>query len=152
MQATSSILPKLKRKYPQFRFQPGDTSLWSPSDNTIYFDQESPNQSAFLLHELSHALLDHKEYSHDIQLLTMERQAWDYAVNLATSYDISISDELIQSHLDSYRDWLHARSICPNCSANGLQRGEKAYDCLACGHKWRVNEARMCALRRYSDI
>ncbi len=150
MPQTASILTKLKREYPQFTFKSGQDSLWSPSDKTIYFDKTSPDQSAFLLHELSHALLGHMDYGYDIQLIAMERQAWDYAIKLSTSYGLSISDNLVQSHLDSYRDWLHARSICPSCSSNGLQTGRKTYSCLACGHKWRVNEARTCALRRYS--
>ena len=61
-----------------------------------------------------------------------------------------LNEEVIQEHLDTYRDWLHARSICPSCTANGYQISSHTYECPACLHTWRVNEARICALRRYS--
>ena len=150
MPSTISILSSLKTNYPQFSFKLGDNFLWSSSDNTIYYDRTSKNQSVFLLHELSHALLGHASYMRDIQLITMERQAWDYTMELAPKYNVAISDEMVQSTLDSYRDWLHARSTCPSCKATGLQINKFAYSCPACSHKWRVNEARTCDLRRYT--
>src|SRR5680860_138720 len=149
MPSTTSVLSRLKNNYPQFSFKLGDDFLWSSSDNTIYYDNIAENQSVFLLHELSHALLGHISYTHDIQLITMERQAWDYTVKLAPKYNVTISDDMVQSTLDSYRDWLHARSTCPNCKATGAQTKKFTYVCSACSHKWQVNEARTCALRRY---
>ena len=149
MPLTTSILVKLKNKYPQFSFKPSNNFLWSSTDNSIYYDKKSPNQSIFLLHELSHALLNHRSYNRDIKLITMERQAWDFTKNLAVEFDIKISEEIIQSTLDSYRDWLHNRSTCPECKATGLQTKEREYSCLSCNNSWRVNEARTCALRRY---
>jgi len=150
MPSTISVLSRLKSNYPQFSFKLGDDFLWSSSDNTIYYDNIAENQSVFLLHELSHALLGHISYTHDIQLITMERQAWDYTVKLAPKYNVTISDDMVQSTLDSYRDWLHARSTCPNCKATGVQTKKFTYVCPACSHKWQVNEARTCALRRYN--
>jgi len=79
----------------------------------------------------------------------MECEAWNKVIELAKNYTISISQEDVQSDLDTYREWLYKRSSCPKCQANGVQNGDKIYQCLACNHKWRVNEARICALRRY---
>jgi len=79
----------------------------------------------------------------------MERQAWDYTIKLAPKYNVAISDDMVQLTLDSYRDWLHARSTCPNCKATGVQTEKYTYVCPACSRKWQVNEARTCALRRY---
>jgi lipopolysaccharide biosynthesis regulator YciM len=79
----------------------------------------------------------------------MERQAWDYTVKLAPTHDISVPDDIVQSTLDSYRDWIHERSTCPNCQATGIQTDKFMYSCPACSHEWKVNEARTCALRRY---
>jgi len=121
--------------------------LWSHAESTIDFVNNG--DTGLLLHELAHALLNHIDYSRDIELLVMERQAWDKAKELATKYDLEIEDEFIQSNLDTYRDWLHSRSTCPKCNANGLQIKSSLYHCLACNNKWRVNEARTCALRRY---
>ena len=75
--------------------------------------------------------------------------AWDKALQLAPEYDVAITDELIEESLDTYRDWLHSRSLCPHCNATGVQTATRHYQCLACHHAWRVNEARTCALRRY---
>jgi hypothetical protein len=150
MLSTTTLLSRLKDNYPQFSFKPGDDFLWSSSDNTIYYNNKIDNQSVFLLHELSHALLNHISYTSDIQLITMERQAWDYTLELASSYNITIPDRIIQSTLDSYRKWLHLRSLCPNCKTVGVQTKEQTYHCVACQHKWKTNEARTCALRRYS--
>jgi len=149
MPSTTTLLSRLKSNYPQFSFKLGDDFLWSSSDNTIYYNGKIDNQPVFLLHELSHALLDHISYTSDIQLITMERQAWDHTMKLAPKYNVTISDDMVQSTLDSYRDWLHSRSTCPNCNATGLQTDNNTYTCLACNHKWQVNEARTCALRRY---
>jgi hypothetical protein len=149
MPSTTTLLSRLKINYPQFSFKLGDDFSWSSSDNTIYYNKKIKNQSVFLLHELSHALLGHSNYTSDVQLITMERQAWGHTLELARSYNIIVSDQIIQSNLDSYRDWLHSRSTCPECQATGLQIKELVYQCPVCSHKWQVNEARTCALRRY---
>jgi hypothetical protein len=151
MPSTTSILPKLKNNYPQFTFQKGTDFCWSSSEKTIYYPTKSDDQDVFLLHELAHALLGHSSYEKDIQLVVMERQAWDYAVKLASNYDIQIPEDIIQDTIDSYRDWMHARSTCPNCQATGMQTKTNDYTCTACNHNWRPNEARNCSLRRYKS-
>jgi Zn finger protein HypA/HybF involved in hydrogenase expression len=149
MPSTTTLLSRLKTYYPQFFFKLGDDFSWSASDNTIYYNNKIDDQPVFLLHELSHALLGHASYTSDIQLITMERQAWDHTMKLASKYNVTISDDMVQSNLDSYRDWLHSRSTCPKCQATGLQTKEYTYKCPACSNEWQVNEARICALRRY---
>ena len=151
MQSTNLLLNKLKDDYPLFTFMSADKFLWSATQQTIYIDTTVEHINEFTLHELSHALLDHKGYRADIDLVKLERDAWEYAKsNLAPHYDLVIDEELIQENLDTYRDWLHSRSKCPDCEATGLQTKSRHYRCIACGHTWRVNEAKLCALRRYS--
>ncbi len=149
MPSTTSILQDLKNKYPQFKFKLADNFSWSSSDNVIYYDAKSSDLLPLLLHELSHAILGHNEYSRDIQLINMECQAWDKTIILAKSIGLEISDNFIQSNLNSYRDWLHSRSTCPKCQATGLQTDERQYKCPVCINSWYVNEAKTCALRRY---
>ncbi len=151
MPSTTLLLKQLKSNYPQFTFKKGNYFLWSPSENTIYYCDKSDNKPILLLHEISHALLGHADYNSDIQLITMEREAWDYAIKLAISYNVTMPTDVIESIIDSYRDWIHDRSTCPNCTATGLQINKHNYQCPACNHRWRVNEARTCALRRYSN-
>lgn len=153
MPSIISMLPKkLTIDFPQFTFKAGDQFRWAPDTRTIYFDQASTD-NASLLHELSHALLQHTSYTRDIQLIEMERDAWQYATEqLAYHYAVDITDDTVQDALDSYRDWLHARSTCPTCRATGVQTGKQHYKCLACATTWKVNDARVCALRRYKQI
>lgn len=150
MPSTASIIKRLKTNYPQFRFKKSSDYLWSPSEKTVYYTS-SDDCFELLLHELSHGLLGHVDYRYDIDLLVMERAAWEHATALAKSYGLTITKELVESNLDSYRDWLHARSSCPNCNATGLQVKKQTYSCPACNHNWKVNEARICALRRYDS-
>ncbi len=147
------ILSKIKQDFPEIRFVSDEVFAWSPQSTTItYIAGDSPDDIAHLLHELAHALLNHNDYQRDINLIDMERAAWEYTVReLAPRYgvDIAMMDDVVQTSLDSYREWLHARSICPNCQAVGIECRKHQYRCLQCHGNWRVNEARNCELRRY---
>ncbi len=148
--STTSLAIKLTQNYPQFTFIAGDDFYWSPGEQAIYYVKDSVDVSAFL-HELAHGLLKHNDYTRDIRLIELERDAWTHASTVvAPQYGITISDEIIESALDTYRDWLHARSICPHCHATGIQTKADIYRCVACRTSWKVNEARVCALRRYT--
>lgn len=147
MPSTVSLIQRLKVAYPAFSFQEGTEYRWSPSEHTVYYIKQEKGYD-FLLHELSHGILDHSDYHRDIELLAMERAAWDSVLTLAPAYEVTIDSDQIESTLDSYRDWLHARSTCPNCEAIGVQTKKQVYSCLACRHQWQVNEARVCGLRR----
>lgn len=150
MDSTTYMITRLKADFPNLTFQASDVFLWSPSEKTVYYDSSQLDE-ANLLHELSHAVLNHSSYAKDIQLLEMESQAWDYAKHqLAPQYNIQLEEDTIQEALDTYRNWLHQRSRCPNCDATGVESAKNNYICLACDHRWRVNDARTCALRRYS--
>lgn len=146
----SPLLTQLKADFPAISFVESDDFLWSPSEKSIYYNPQDPQAVPLLLHELAHAVLEHTNYHRDIELIAIERAAWDEAkTNLAPTYDVIIDEDFAEGTLDTYRDWLHSRSTCPHCKATGLQTKQKEYTCLACQHKWRVNEARICALRRY---
>lgn len=149
MRSTSSLIHKLKSDYPDITFFETDQFSWSPTTKTIHYSTDLPHASQLLLHELSHALLTHTEYQRDVQLLAMETAAWEKAKELADTYRVRLSEDVIQDHLDTYRDWMHHRSTCPECTATGYQTAQQQYACPACTHAWRVNEARICGLKRY---
>lgn len=142
----TSLLPRLRQDNPTLTFTEGEHFLWSPDTKTVEYQASA--DPGLLLHEVAHALLEHSSYERDVQLLAMERSAWEEAQKLAGTYDITITSDIIEDHLDTYRDWLHARSTCPNCTATGYQSGTKTYSCPACSQEWHVNEARLCGLRR----
>ena len=100
------------------------------------------------LHELGHASLGHQRYSDDLQLLIMEVQAWREAKDHAKRYGISIDEAHIDECLDSYRQWLHVRSRCIECSNNSMQIDRTTYQCHNCLTKWNVPSSRFCAIRR----
>lgn len=150
MPSTPSLRNRLASDHPSITFIDGIDYRWDPSHTTISVNPEE-NDPAALLHELAHAVLEHTAYRRDINLLAMERDAWSYAVQtLAPQYGVTIDDDTVQEHLDTYRDWLHARSRCPRCTATGIQSSHHSYTCLACRATWQVNDARTCALRRYT--
>jgi hypothetical protein len=150
MAATASLVSKLGRDFPNIRFEKSDRFRWSPTTQTVYVGpMRAKRDSATLLHELGHAMCGHSEFSHDIDLLKMEREAWTKAQAVAQNYDIAIGIDTIEDALDSYRDWLDARSRCPSCGQTGVQEAEGIYNCLICHVGWRVNDARQCGLKRY---
>lgn len=148
MLSISSLLVKLEADFPQFQFISGKEFRWAPHENAVYYQADS-NNTAALLHELSHAVLNHQAYTRDIQLIEHEQAAWQHArAVLGLGYQVEISFDDIEDSLDTYREWLHARSSCPECSATGVQIKQSLYSCLACHRKWHVNDARTCQLQR----
>ncbi|MGB4762779.1 MAG: hypothetical protein WBP12_05495 [Candidatus Saccharimonas sp.] len=145
-------LAKVADRYPHLAtlsFQTSQRFAWDHSTRTIYYNPNVHDTDQYLLHEFSHALLDHTHFTHDIDLIRMERDAWTEAVKLSQELKITIPSSLIEDALDTYRNWLHERSLCPSCNTTGIQTSNLAYRCLACGTTWHTNEARTCALRRY---
>lgn len=156
MEKITSIAKKLKNNasgiphLANLTLSQGEIFSWSHTARAITYDVHMSHADAYLLHEYGHALLVHASYTHDIDLLKMERAAWDKALEIAPMYGVSIDDDLVEDALDTYRDWLHDRSLCPTCGATGLQIESHTYRCFACFTTWSVNEARGCTLRRYT--
>lgn len=149
MPTISSLATQLSIDFPQFQFVPSNTFRWSPQETTVYYETDS-SDTASLLHELSHAILEHRDYTRDIQLIELEQAAWHHAQTvLSPRYSIKIDPQQVDSSMNTYRDWLHARSTCPECHATGLQIKRQLYSCLVCNTRWRANDARLCDLRRF---
>jgi len=130
-------------------FESGLNFIWHFETRTIQYNPHDADAEALILHEVGHAMLDHREYRYDIHLVEMERAAWDTACEIAPSLGVKISKDDVEDSLDTYRDWLHSRSTCPCCGSTGVQDGSLNFTCLACHHEWHANEARSCQLRRY---
>ena len=146
-------IAKIKQDFPDITFEKSDIFSWSPKTKTVFYKNlQQKDDFAQLLHEIAHAKLRHESYQRDILLIDMERSAWEYAVKtLAPAYDLLLhmDDDVVQDSLDSYRNWLHSRSVCPNCGAVGIQSGDCRYKCINCCAEWKVNEARNCQLKRH---
>ena len=145
-----SWLPeRLVHYLPGVTFIRGENFSWNPETNSVEY--RTDGTASALLHEFGHALLKHHTYSRDIELIGMERDAWLVARRIALELDIELDEDDIEDHLDTYREWLHARSSCTHCSETGLETAKHIYQCLSCGARWRVNDARNCQLRRYTE-
>lgn len=128
--------------YPGLQFIQSSRFVWSPGHRAVYYSDEDATQECnqlALLHEIGHAELGHTTYHSDIHLLGMEVDAWKYARTQASVFNISIDEDHIDGCLESYRIWLHKRSICPRCQFHGIQTSPTRYRCFMCRRGWRVS-------------
>jgi hypothetical protein len=143
----ASLLDKCRELLPHITFIEGDTFYWSPKSSSVHVSTEALEAQTgvwSLLHESAHAQLEHTHYVNDMGLLGLEVEAWETAKRLAELFSIEIDDDHIQDCLDTYRDWLYARSTCPACMLNSLQINKTTYVCLNCSTRWTVSGSRFC--------
>lgn len=148
------LLSKLQRQLPAIKFIEATTFYWSPQTSSIYMNSgnlENKDGQWALLHEAAHAMLDHKSYQTDAGLLMLEVAAWQTAQQISRKLGITIDKTHIQDCLNTYRDWLYARSTCPTCTLNSLQIDETTYLCLNCSARWSVSHSRFCRPYRMQD-
>ena len=128
----SAFLELIRGDYPRFRFRAGKKFAFRPPRTIVYEEGGAENWSLLLLHELSHALLEHASFRMDVERLKMEVAAWEKARELASKYQIEIGEDLIQGELDTYRDWLNLKSRCPKCGLTRFQTPDASYHCPLC--------------------
>jgi IrrE N-terminal-like domain len=138
------LISNIMKDYPDLNFKVGSREHWSPKTNTITYNPNEPSDKfcCGLMHELAHSVLAHNSYGSDFELLKLESEAWALAAKLGKKYKIDINNDHIQNCLDTYRDWLHRRSTCPNCGVHTLQKDNKHYQCHNCQAVWRVSSGR----------
>lgn len=137
------LVDQLRQDFPAIKFKLGEREYWSARQNSIFYSPARPKKAQIgILHELGHALLGHRTYASDFELLRMEAAAWAKAVELGRHYGLKISDEHIQNCLDTYRHWLYKRSLCPACASQGVQTSNTKYRCPNCQKDWSVTSSR----------
>lgn len=147
------VISELQDKFPKLRFRAGKQFYWSPETGEIVYEAGAKGRKAewSLLHETGHALSGHKSYKADFELLRLEIDAWERARRVAGRLGLEIDEDHIQNSLDTYRDWLYKRSICPACGNKSLQQGDFVhYRCFNCHTVWRVTASRFCRAYRRS--
>jgi hypothetical protein len=148
------LIARLQAQYPNLRYTHGQQFAWSPETSEIFYKPGAEGDEAkwSLLHETGHALLRHQSYRADVELLKLEVEAWQRARLLARDVSVTINEDHIQDCLDTYRDWLDKRSICPTCSNKCLQQDDcKSYRCFNCHASWRVSDNRFGRAYRRSQ-
>ncbi len=142
------ILQHIKTNHSNVTYKKSNKSYWDPLSQTIFHNPNKNYAEVTLLHELGHAINQDKQYKYDTDLLKMELQAWQQANKISKKLAIDIDKNYIEDCMDSYRNWLHARSKCPNCSQNSIQNSELKYVCLNCGCTWQTSRERFCRTYR----
>lgn len=124
---------QLREEYPNLCWRVGKKFAYRPP-RTIVVEQnfEQDCYNLLVLHELGHALCEHKNYGTDAERLKMERQAWEKARELAKKYEVEYVEELVEEKLDSYREWLHQKSTCKRCGLTMYQKRNGGYFCPQC--------------------
>lgn len=140
------LIARLEKDYPHLRFRPGQSFCWCPGTKEVYYRAtEKPTLADkwSLLHEVCHATLGHSAYLTDLELLQLEVDAWEAACKLAATYELIIDEDYKQDCIDTYRDWLYRRSVCPTCGTQNLQADiGREYQCYNCHTAWQVSNSR----------
>lgn len=121
----------LRADYPDFTFKTGPKFAFRPP-KTIIMGPPEPNYALLALHELAHALCKHKDYNTHVERLKIEREAWERARSLCSKYHITWDEDFVEDQLDTYRDWLHKKSLCPHCHLTRFQTPDGCYHCPSC--------------------
>lgn len=127
----NGILNRLRVDYPWLEFREGSKFAFRPP-KTIVLGPPEPFSELLTLHEVSHAVLKHKDFRMDVERLKMEVAAWEKAKELAKHYGVDVDEDVIQGELDTYRDWLHKKSRCPGCGLTRFQTTDGEYHCPRC--------------------
>ncbi len=125
------LVARAREDFPDLRFVSGHKFAFRPP-RTIVIGAEEECSSLLLLHELGHAASGHREFKTDVARLKMEAEAWTAARGLAERYGVEWDEEVAQTELDSYRDWLHRKSRCPKCGLTRYQTPDGEYHCPQC--------------------
>lgn len=125
------LLVRLEKDFPDFKFVAGKKFAFRPP-RTIVIGPKEPQMELLLLHELGHATLGHRDFKTDVARLKMENEAWEKARELAQKYGVEFDEDLMQTELDTYRDWLHQKSRCPACGLTRFQTPDGQYHCPSC--------------------
>ncbi|HEX8181969.1 MAG TPA: hypothetical protein VF575_00030 [Candidatus Saccharimonadales bacterium] len=148
----TELVERLALAHPQLQFVAGPSFYWCPETSEVFYDARRMHEQSgswSLLHETSHALLGHTSYKADIELLHLEVAAWNHALVASADYGVTIDDDYVQDCLDTYRDWLYRRSLCPGCGTQCLQADESNhYRCFNCHTRWQVSPSRFCRAYR----
>ena len=145
------VISTLEGMFPDLSYRPGKHFSWSPETREIFYDKSKPVESRTwsLLHETGHALLEHNCYDADLELIKLEVAAWEKAKEIAHELKVRIDEDHIQDCLDTYRDWVYQRSVCPTCNNKSLQQENiEHYQCFNCHTTWSVTPSRFCRAYR----
>ena len=87
------FLLRLIDDFPEYNWRFGWKFSFRPPRTIVVGPAES-NSQLLALHELGHAISQHKSFRMNIERLRMEVEAWERARELAARYELAIDEEL----------------------------------------------------------
>ena len=160
-----AFVERLIVDFPEIKFVRGARQFSYRLKNgvpTVFLGGTCHNFGLLTLHELGHALCEHKDYSTDVLRIKIESAAWERAKTVLLEYydraydgvdsednltavqgkepcDVELArilpewdEEFVQEKLDTYRDWLHVKSRCKKCGLTRYQTEDGEYHCPRC--------------------
>ncbi len=131
-----AFLETIKKTYPEFTFRPGRKFLFHPPKSIRYLESDE-NFRFLLLHELSHALLGHFSFNRSLERLQIERDAWAKTRELCSLHSVTFNEELAETELNTYRDWVHQKTLCKHCGLSCLEVSSESLYCPFCQRKYK---------------
>lgn len=129
----ATFLARVRADFPDIRFVTGERFIFRPPRTVVVpKNADSEADALRLLHEVGHALSRRWSFDTEVERLKIEVIAWAKARELAPLYGVTADDELIESELDSYRDFLHQKSRCPSCGLTRFQTPDGVFHCPKC--------------------
>ena len=126
-----TFLETIKEAYPEFSFRPGSKFLFRPPKSIRYIESDD-NFRLLLLHELSHALLGHFSFDRSLERLQIERDAWSKTRELCLFHSVPFDEEFAEAELNTYRDWVHQKTLCKRCGLSCLEVSSESLYCPFC--------------------
>lgn len=139
------------RSFDELTFLPSGYFAYDAASEVINYNPDDLQEHLgrlSLVHEISHALLNHFNYSYDIELLLMEIDAWAKTRELCNKLGLAVDEDYISDCIESYDSWLTARSTCPKCNNFCMQKAPNRFRCFLCGCEWKVNDRKDCRVIR----
>ena len=135
MENYNLLIDQITKDFPDFHFKHGKRFSYR-YPKTIYLGPPQPFFALQTLHELAHALCKHKDYTNLVSRLKIEREAWERARELYKAYGklspVPWDEDFVESSLDTYRDWLHQKTLCKTCGLTRFQTDDGALHCPHC--------------------
>lgn len=128
------FLARVKADFSEVRFVLGCRFSFRPPRTVVFSNSDGTNgtRELLLLHELGHFLTGRFDFRTEVERLKIEVMAWEKARELAPLYGVFVDEDLIESELDSYRDYLHQKSRCPDCGLTRFQTPDAIWHCPQC--------------------
>lgn len=133
----AAAVRRLMAHYPEVRWAEASRFSFRPP-RMVRLGRAQPHYAMLAAHEVGHCLMGHRDFRTEVGRLRMESEAWERAHAVWSELRLEErgaiwDEEFVEDQLDTYREWLHSKSLCPRCGQVRFQTVDGAFHCLFCG-------------------